>query len=76
MKIMSLIAVFEIANKCKTNNLDFVVGGGVSDISIEPLKKIKESHLSRFETRKIIFQVRCFRYRKEDQRSFIKCSSF
>jgi hypothetical protein len=45
-----------IANKCKTNNLDFVVGGGVSDISIEPLKKIKESHLSRFETRKIIFQ--------------------
>ena len=47
----------EIANKCKKNNLDFVVGGGVSDISIDPLKKIKESHLSRFETRKIIFQA-------------------
>ncbi|MDB4040557.1 HpcH/HpaI aldolase/citrate lyase family protein [Methylophilaceae bacterium] len=47
----------EIANKCKKNNLDFVVGGGVSENSIGPLKKIKESNLSRFETRKIIFQA-------------------
>jgi hypothetical protein len=47
----------EIANNCKNNNLDFVVGGGVSDISIDPLKKIKKNHLSRFETRKIIFQA-------------------
>ena len=47
----------EIANKCKKNNLDFVVGGGVSDISVEPLIKIKEKHLSRFETRKIIFKA-------------------
>ena len=47
----------EIANKCKKNNLDFIVGGGVSDISINPLLEIKENHLSRFETRKIIFQA-------------------
>ena len=47
----------EIANKCKNNNLDFVVGGGISDISIDPLKKISKNHLSRFETRKIIFQA-------------------
>ena len=47
----------EIANKCKKNNLDFVVGGGVSDISIDPLSKISKNHLSRFETRKIIFHA-------------------
>ena len=47
----------EVANICKNNNLDFVVGGGVSDISIDPLRKIKKNHLSRFETRKIIFQA-------------------
>ena len=47
----------EIANKCKNNNLDFVVGGGISDISIDPLKKINKNHLSRFETRKIIFEA-------------------
>ena len=47
----------EIANKCKDNNLDFVVGGGISDISIDPLKKINKNHLSRFETRKIIFHA-------------------
>ena len=47
----------EVANKCKKNDLDFVVGGGISDLSLEPLKKIKENHLSRFETRKIIFQA-------------------
>ena len=47
----------EIASKCKNNNLDFVVGGGISDISIDPLKKISKNHLSRFETRKIIFHA-------------------
>ena len=47
----------EIANKCKDNNLNFVVGGGISDISIDPLKKISKNHLSRFETRKIIFDA-------------------
>ena len=47
----------KIAIKCKENNLDFVVGGGVSDISIEPLTLIKENYLTRFETRKIIFKA-------------------
>ena len=51
------VSCIEIASKCKNNNLDFVVGGGVSDISIDPLKKISKNHLSRFETRKIIFHA-------------------
>ncbi len=57
----------EIANNCKKNNLDFVVGGGVSDISIGPLKKIKKNHLSRFETRKIIFQASALNNRQIKQ---------
>jgi phosphoribosylformimino-5-aminoimidazole carboxamide ribonucleotide (ProFAR) isomerase len=44
-----------VAEKCKECNLDFVVGGGVSSYAIKALKSIKESYLSRFETRKIIF---------------------
>ena len=51
------VSCIEIASKCKNNNLDFVVGGGISDISIDPLKKISKNHLSRFETRKIIFEA-------------------
>ncbi len=49
-------SAIRIANRCKKEKLDFIVGGGVSDISIEPLMLIKENHLTRFETRKIIFQ--------------------
>jgi len=65
----------EIANKCKKYNLDFVVGGGVSDISIDPLKKIKENHLSRFETRKIIFQANALN-NKEIKQSLLNAVHF
>ena len=65
----------EIANKCRKNNLDFVVGGGVSDISIDPLKKIKKNHLSRFETRKIIFQAEALN-KKEIKDALLKAVHF
>ena len=44
-----------VASLCKKNNLDFVVGGGVSNRALPNLKLINELFLSRFETRKIIF---------------------
>lgn len=45
----------EAAEACKNSNLEFVVGGGVGMDAIPALQTISETHLSRFETRKIIF---------------------
>ena len=47
----------EVAKQAKNKSLDFVVGGAVSIDTIESLKEIDEHYLTRFETRKIIFDA-------------------
>jgi hypothetical protein len=47
--------VLSVSQSCRNADLEFVVGGGVSMDSLPMLKKIKDIHLSRFETRKVIF---------------------
>ena len=47
--------VCESAALSKSNDLEMVVGGGVSMDSLSALRTIRDTRLTRFETRKIIF---------------------
>jgi hypothetical protein len=47
-----IIAVAELA---RAKNLDFVMGGGVSIDALHVFREVAAVHLSRFETRKVVF---------------------
>ena len=60
-------SVLKVSNKCKEIGIDFVVGGAVSYDARKNLKKFKESYLSRFETRKVIFDSKALELKDLEQ---------
>jgi hypothetical protein len=56
--------VLLVAAEIKAAGKDIVVGGGVSSNSINFLRDVEKVHLSRFETRKVVFQGNAIRERE------------
>lgn len=47
--------IIRTAEKCKSANKDLVVGGTIGVASIDALRAVNKIHLTRFETRKVVF---------------------
>ena len=58
--------IIEISKKALDNKLNLVVGGGISVDALEILRSIKQTHLSRFETRRVIFSSDALKIKQLD----------
>lgn len=60
----------KISSACKNNNLDFIVGGGMCVESIQNVLKMRSVHLTRYETRKIVFSEEAITYSNAEEALF------
>ncbi len=49
--------VVDVAEKAKAVGLDFVLGGAISSDAVDTIREVAKMHLTRFETRKVVFEV-------------------
>lgn len=56
-----------VAQQCRDASLDIVVGGGVSIDSLPALRRLRATHLTRFETRKVVFSASALDARDVEQ---------
>jgi hypothetical protein len=47
--------ILKVASICKEKDIPLVVGGSVSEKSVDILEELRSVHLTRFETRKVVF---------------------
>lgn len=59
--------VIQVAEEIKSVGKKLVLGGGVSSNSIDFLREVEQTHLSRFETRKVVFQGSAIREQEIDK---------
>lgn len=67
--------VIRVAQEIKSAGKKLVVGGGVSSNSITFLREIEQTHLSRFETRKVVFSGNAIQ-EKEIESGLLKAVHF
>jgi len=65
-----------IALKTKEYNKDLVIGGGVSALSLPFFRSLPEGALTRFETRKVIFNAQAALNDKHAERGILKAVGF
>lgn len=66
----------KIANITKKYNKELVIGGGVSAMSLPFFKRLPEGSLSRFETRKVIFDAQSALKNKDADKGILKAVGF